>query len=134
MVDIFQGALWGSAASLIIVGIIFTGAQIYTFQGHLKYPSLPFNTEKCEANSTSTIYIADQQINEQIPKIFRINFMYYSFLGSILVAIVGYPISILTGGNKELDEKLLAPVARKLFQRKSNKNSNTSGIELECNK
>jgi sodium-coupled monocarboxylate transporter 8/12 len=125
--------LWGSAASLIIVGVIFTGAQIYTFQGHLKYPSLPFNTEKC-ANSSSTTYIADQQIDEPIPKIFQINFMYYSFLGSILVAIVGYPISILTGGNKELDEKLLAPVVRRLFQRKSNKNSNTSGIELECNK
>jgi hypothetical protein len=60
--------------------------------------------------------------------------MYYSFLGSILVPIVGYSISIIIGGNKELDEKLLAPVARKLFQRKSNKNSNTSGIELECNK
>ncbi len=129
--------MWGSAASLIIVGTIFTGAQIYTFRGHLKYPSLPFNTEKCEANSTSTTYIADQQIDDpipKIPKIFRINFMYYSFLGSILIAIVGYPISILTGGNKELDEKLLALVARKLFKRKSNKNSNTSGIELECNK
>ena len=39
--------------------------------------------------------------------------MYYSFLGTVLVAVVGYPISIITGGTKDLDYKLLAPIFRK---------------------
>lgn len=39
--------------------------------------------------------------------------MYYSFLGTVIVAIVGYPISIITGGTTDLDDKLLAPIFRK---------------------
>jgi len=39
--------------------------------------------------------------------------MYYSLIGTILVAVCGYLISILTGGVKDLDEKLLAPMFRK---------------------
>ena len=38
--------------------------------------------------------------------------MYYSLIGTILVAVCGYPISILTGGVKDLDENLLAPMFR----------------------
>ena len=39
--------------------------------------------------------------------------MYYSFLGTILVAIIGYPISLITGGTQDLDQKLLAPIFRR---------------------
>jgi hypothetical protein len=41
--------------------------------------------------------------------------MYYSVLGIVILALVGYPVSILTGGTEHLDEKLLAPFLRKKF-------------------
>jgi hypothetical protein len=41
--------------------------------------------------------------------------MYYSVLGIAILALVGYPVSILTGGTENLDEKLLAPFLRKKF-------------------
>ena len=44
--------------------------------------------------------------------IFRINYMYYSLIGTLLVALCGYPISILTGGTENLDPKLLSPLFR----------------------
>lgn len=37
-------------------------------------------------------------------------------IGTILVAIVGYPVSILTGGTKNLDPKLLSPVFRRFYK------------------
>lgn len=42
--------------------------------------------------------------------------MYYSIIGTLLVAVVGYPISILTGGTKNLDPKLLSPLFRDGFK------------------
>jgi hypothetical protein len=41
--------------------------------------------------------------------------MYYSVLGIVILALVGYPVSLLTGGTENLDEKLLAPLLRKKF-------------------
>lgn len=44
--------------------------------------------------------------------VFRISFMYYSLLGLILTFVVAYPISLMTGGTKDLDEILLTPLVR----------------------
>lgn len=42
--------------------------------------------------------------------------MYYSLIGTILVCVCGYVISILTGGTENLDPKLLAPMFRKNYK------------------
>jgi hypothetical protein len=44
---------------------------------------------------------------------FVINF---SLIGALIVSIVGYPISLLTGGNKDLDPKLLSPLFRRFYK------------------
>lgn len=44
--------------------------------------------------------------------IFRISFMYYSLIGLIIMFLVAYPISLLTGGTENLDETLLTPCMR----------------------
>ena len=63
--------------------------------------------------ATKTHYCENENFNnESVHWIFRINYMYYSLIGTILVAVCGYPISILTGGVKDLDENLLAPMFR----------------------
>ena len=48
--------------------------------------------------------------------------MYYSIVGTLLVAIVGYPVSIMTGGTQNLDHQLLAPIFRKLHKKEYEKN------------
>lgn len=41
--------------------------------------------------------------------------MYYSLIGTLVVFIVGYPVSLMTGGCDDLNERLLAPPIRRLF-------------------
>lgn len=45
--------------------------------------------------------------------LFRISFMYYTFIGVMVVFLVGYPVSILTGGNVVQDERLMTPFLRR---------------------
>jgi hypothetical protein len=42
--------------------------------------------------------------------------MYYSLIGTLLVAFCGYVISIATGGNENLDPKLLSPLFRHFYK------------------
>jgi hypothetical protein len=52
--------------------------------------------------------------------------MYYSLIGAVIFTIVGYPISLLTGGTKDLDERLISPIIRKYYRKLLVKN-----VELE---
>lgn len=54
--------------------------------------------------------------NSSVHWIFQINGMYYSLIGTLLVAICGYVISIATGGNENLDPKLLSPLFRRFYK------------------
>jgi hypothetical protein len=130
------GALWGSFVSLTITGAIVIGAQVNIYQGNLKYPTLPFNVESClnynETSENSTLYVADaDSMSASVPWIFRINYMYYSLIGSIIFTIVGYPISLLTGGTRSLDERLISPIARRFFRKKLLKSVAVKDGELE---
>lgn len=58
--------------------------------------------------------------------------MYYSLLGALIVLVVGYPISIFTGGTKNLDEKLLAPFLRKSY-RKNVKLNQEAKLKININ-
>jgi hypothetical protein len=59
--------------------------------------------------------------NSSVHWIFRINGMYYSLIGTLLVVICGYVISIATGGNENLDPKLLSPLIRRFYEPKVEK-------------
>lgn len=72
------------------------------------------NSSILNVNTTTYVVDGDADISD-VPYIFRINYMYYSVLGLIVMVLVGYPISILTGGTENLDEKLLAPFLRKKY-------------------
>lgn len=57
--------------------------------------------------------------------------MYYSLIGTLLVAICGYVISIATGGNENLDPKLLSPLIRRFYKPEMEKTVN--GVTyVEC--
>lgn len=67
--------------------------------------------------ANSTFYRENENFdNSSVHWIFRINGMYYSLIGTLLVAICGYVISIATGGNENLDPKLLSPLFRRFYK------------------
>lgn len=66
--------------------------------------------------ANATFYKENENFdNSSVHWIFRINAMYYSLIGTLIVAICGYVISILTGGNENLDPKLLSPLFRRFY-------------------
>lgn len=119
-----QGALYGSIVALVTMTVLGLGAQFAIAGDMLKYPSLPFRTDGCEAgdfpswnitsNSSSIIY-NEFFDNSTVPWFFRIGFMYYSLIGTLIVLIIGYPISLLTGGCSDLDARLLTPIVRRFY-------------------
>lgn len=67
--------------------------------------------------ANSTFYSENENFdNSSVHWIFRINGMYYSLIGTLLVTICGYVISIATGGNENLDPKLLSPLFRRFYK------------------
>uniref|UniRef100_A0A1B0CT26 Putative sodium/solute symporter n=1 Tax=Lutzomyia longipalpis TaxID=7200 RepID=A0A1B0CT26_LUTLO len=112
------GARWGAYASLTIVSAIVMGAQLNIADGNLKYPSLPLNVHGCNSTTfnTTSIILNEHHDNSSVPWIFRIGFMYYSVIGALLVFVVGYPVSLLTGGHDDIDERLLAPFLRSWYR------------------
>lgn len=108
-----KGVIAGTCVSLIGVSVIIIGAQWLP-----KPPSLPSKADGCDfviGNSTianaSTIASAAASI-EQVPIIFRLSFMYYALLGTLLLFVVALPVSWATGGCAPFDERLLTPLLR----------------------
>lgn len=110
------GVIAGAISSMIFVFMIILGAQSLPKTGHLEY-----RTDGCDADQfNSTLFSSDttpapeNDPTDAIPWIFKLSMMYYSFIGFVVVLAVGYPISILTGGNSgnEIDEILLTPLCR----------------------
>ncbi|XP_059618255.1 sodium-coupled monocarboxylate transporter 1-like [Phlebotomus argentipes] len=101
------GALCGGISALVAVGSITIGAQM-----RLKEPTLPLRSDGC-SNSTLISAPIETPDQEDVSWIFRINYMFYALLGFALVFIIGYPVSLMTGGERVKDERLLTPCLRK---------------------
>uniref|UniRef100_A0A1B0DEN0 Sodium/solute symporter n=1 Tax=Phlebotomus papatasi TaxID=29031 RepID=A0A1B0DEN0_PHLPP len=105
-----HGALYGGICALLVVGGISVGAQM-----RLREPTLPLRSDGC-SNITAISaqsYPEAPSEDDDVSWIFRINYMFYALVGSILVLAVGYPVSLMTGGQRVRDEALLAQFLRK---------------------
>jgi solute carrier family 5 (sodium-coupled monocarboxylate transporter), member 8/12 len=124
-----KGVLCGAIVSLIVIGTIIVGAQSLH-----KPPSLPFKTDECEYpfNTTEPMsrMLEHSDSVEDIPLVFRLSFMYYALLGSIILFAVALPVSWLTGGCEPFDELLLTPLLRS----KAWKAKNAADKQLDHNK
>jgi solute carrier family 5 (sodium-coupled monocarboxylate transporter), member 8/12 len=114
-----KGALAGSIVSLLVVGFIATGGNIAIYQEKLKYPTLPFRIDGCGISNETlptniTTYIANNDGDpESVYWFFRISFMYYSLIGTVISMVVGYLVSVLFPDEDHyVDDKLLAPFMR----------------------
>lgn len=116
-----KGVICGAIGSMIIVGFIMVGAQSLP-----KDPPLPTRTDGCnfDFNVTSTI---TQTAVDDNPLIFKLSFMYYTLLGTLLLIAIAYVVSYFTGGCESFDERLLAP-----FRRSDNwKNNEKAAVQKE---
>lgn len=57
-------------------------------------------------------YFRVQNGEENIFPLFRISHYYYSLVGTLVVLIIGLPISWITGKEVNVDEKLITPWMR----------------------
>ncbi|XP_065347930.1 sodium-coupled monocarboxylate transporter 1-like [Cloeon dipterum] len=109
-----KGAFVGSIVSLLITGFIAFGAQIAIFAGKLRHPILPISISSCADNSTILTdfhKLHNPHDNSGVWPIFRISYWYYTVVGTMVVIIVGYLVSVLD----EDDSRPRRPVKRNLF-------------------
>ncbi|KAG5675068.1 hypothetical protein PVAND_005005 [Polypedilum vanderplanki] len=105
-----KGVLAGALSSISILLIIIVGS--FTLQ---KPPSLPISTSGCDFPYNNTIIPTTVQTNttQDVFIIFKLSFMYYILLGTIILFLVAIPVSHLTGKCEPFDEKLLTPILRR---------------------
>lgn len=124
-----KGVMCGAIMSLLVVGTIIIGAQSLP-----KPPPLSFKTDDCEYpwNMTEPLVNLSNQRDsiEDIPLIFRLSFMYYALLGTIILFVVALPVSWATGGCEPFDERLLTPLLRSKLWKEKNENDK----QLDLNK
>jgi solute carrier family 5 (sodium-coupled monocarboxylate transporter), member 8/12 len=101
-----NGVIWGSIGSMLTVGVIMVGAQWLP-----KHPPLPTRTDGCDFAFNATLSVAAASVDD-VPLIFKLSFMYYTLLGTILLIGIAYVVSYCTGGSQKFDERLLAPFMR----------------------
>jgi Na+/proline symporter len=107
-----KGVICGALAGVIVVLFIVIGAQSLP-----KHTPLPVRVDGCDfpinitLASSSTSSSAVDEFDDN-PMIFKLSFMYYCILGTIVLSVVAYIVSWLTGGCEPFDERLLAPFMR----------------------
>ncbi|XP_058447704.1 sodium-coupled monocarboxylate transporter 2 [Malaya genurostris] len=115
-----HGALWGSAASVIGMSWIIAGAQFAIKNGDLSYPPKSTSTAGCAEygfNITqAAMFVAPEETDPGF-SIYTISFVWYSTVGTILVFLIGIPVSYMTGSQdlSKLQSKLISPVAHWLL-------------------
>ncbi|GAB0097883.1 hypothetical protein DMENIID0001_135620 [Sergentomyia squamirostris] len=105
------GAITGTVTSIVCVAVV-----IYGGLNKKPCPTLSMSTDGCLHNFTSPLNpsnFEEPEESDDLPLIFRISFMYYATIGIAMVYLVGWPVSLLTGGNTITDQRLLAPFLRK---------------------
>ncbi|XP_052867418.1 sodium-coupled monocarboxylate transporter 2-like [Anopheles cruzii] len=113
-----HGALWGSASSVIVVSWIISGAQLAISSKQLAYPPKPTSVENCYEYGYNVT--ADDFPPHSSPQdsgefsIYNISFVWYSTVGTLIVFLVGIPVSYLTGSQdmRNFKPKLIAPLAQ----------------------
>lgn len=135
-----KGVIFGLLCGIALNAWIGTGALIY------EYPQvkLPQSVEFCPENpssffslgNTTSFHIenftvplttisntvstdASSQGKEEIFPLFKLSFLLHPVPGTILTFLIGYVVSFVTGGDKDVDERLICPFLRKYHSAKT---------------
>ncbi|XP_062554542.1 sodium-coupled monocarboxylate transporter 2-like [Armigeres subalbatus] len=124
-----HGALWGSAASVIGMSWIITGAQFAIRNGDLSYPPKPTSVEGCAEygfNVTQSILVqtSSTMTSDSGFSIYKMSFVWYSTVGTFLVFLIGIPVSYFTGSQdlSRMHAKLISPLVHRWLPNEITKN------------
>lgn len=117
---LFQGVISGSIVAFVLLTTVVIGAQLTGSDS----TTLPLRTDGCvdlgniTTISTTTASTPGIDVNRAfkngaIFNIFELSFMYYALIAVVVMFLVGYPVSILTGGFNAHDERLFTPWVRR---------------------
>uniref|UniRef100_A0A1L8DET3 Putative sodium-coupled monocarboxylate transporter 1 n=2 Tax=Nyssomyia neivai TaxID=330878 RepID=A0A1L8DET3_9DIPT len=114
-------ALTGGIFGVILMSWISLNAQWAIASGALKFDTKPMSIDGCNYlfNYTSTIYTTQAPIEEpSIMPLYRISYMWYTFLGAFTTITVALILNLILGGNDpyQIDESLISPVIRKYYK------------------
>ncbi|KAJ3656756.1 hypothetical protein Zmor_015805 [Zophobas morio] len=112
-----KGALIGGLVSGSLVGWISVGTQMKMAQGVIKFPQKFVSIEGCNANwvaeylSLTLAAEVTERPEEAVFGLYRLSYMYYTMVGAVTAIVVGFVVSLLTGGGgKRIHRDLLSPV------------------------
>ncbi|XP_050302091.1 sodium-coupled monocarboxylate transporter 1-like [Anthonomus grandis grandis] len=117
-----EGALTGGLLSGALITWISVGSQAQIAQGVIRFPQKPISVEGCSADWVAE-YLritlsADphQKPPEPAFALYRLSYMYYTPVGTIVAIVVGLIISYFTGNkDKKISPKVFSPIIRPLL-------------------
>ncbi|CAL7952541.1 unnamed protein product [Xylocopa violacea] len=117
------GALVGGLVSLNLVAWISFGTQAAISSGRINFPVKPVSVSGCPESLTNhagnLTFILETAIKEQQPFfLYRMSYLWYTWVGFLTAILIGLVVSWITGPNKRVpgDEKLYTPVIRSLLR------------------
>ncbi|KDR17309.1 Sodium-coupled monocarboxylate transporter 2 [Zootermopsis nevadensis] len=115
-----KGALAGSISSLIFMSWVVFGTQTAIANGSMKQKVLPTNADGCGFNETIPELQQNDTATDDVFILYRVSFMYYTFIGMAVVFIVGVIVSLLTEppNLQEMNPALFTPIVRNYVERK----------------
>ncbi|XP_015430372.1 PREDICTED: sodium-coupled monocarboxylate transporter 2-like [Dufourea novaeangliae] len=110
------GALVGGLVSLNLVAWISFGTQAAISSGEIAFPVKPVSVDGCPESlknrAINFTVILETAIKEQPFILYRISYLWYTWVGFLTAILVGLLVSWITGVNKRKpgDEKLYTPI------------------------
>lgn len=87
-----KGALYGGILSLVLVVYIGIMAQL----NNVEPTPLSSSLSECECYSNETMLAEGEPTPTEVPALYRISYIWYSFLGAVLTVLFGLIISFIT--------------------------------------
>ncbi|KAG8325413.1 hypothetical protein J6590_067862 [Homalodisca vitripennis] len=128
-----KGAIVGIITSVMVMIIVVFGAQYFIANGMLKFPGKVTSVNGCPADLLASLsFNASARVqtyvgvgspvvaDASVPLIFQLSYWYYITMGTLVVLLVGLPVSYLTEPveMKHLEPALFAPFVRQFLPQK----------------
>ncbi|XP_046659806.1 sodium-coupled monocarboxylate transporter 1-like [Homalodisca vitripennis] len=128
-----KGAIVGVLMSVMVMTTIVFGGEYFIANGLLKFPGKVTSVDGCPADFLASLpFNASARVqtyvgvgspvvaDASVPLIFQMSYWYYITLGTLVVLLVGLPVSYLTEpvDMKHLEPALFAPFVRQFLPQK----------------
>ncbi|XP_076278533.1 sodium-coupled monocarboxylate transporter 2 isoform X3 [Lasioglossum baleicum] len=116
------GAIVGGLLGLNLVAWISFGTQAAISTGEIVFPQKPVSIEGCSESlknrAGNSTLIIDPTIQEHPFLLYRMSYLWYTWVGFLTAILVGLLVSWITGSNRRKpgDEKLYTPMIRRFLR------------------